>query len=868
MEHKQMSPDSFRRVNASALGRITELLTTWLPGGRQEGQEYVCASLDGGQGRSCKVNLATGMWADFATDAKGGDLVSLFAAIHDLRQSDAAQQLAENLGVYSDQTRYRLSNKADKPRGTAANSSGQIIMPVPSHAPAPPDIIRRQVAGSWDTRTVAARWAYRNEQGQILGYACRFNLPDGSKEVLPQVYGEANGKPRWQWKSFPVPRPLYGLDRLSASTTDDFVLVCEGEKTADAAQRLLTDAVAVSWPGGSRAVHKADFRPLAGKPVVIWPDADRCGYEAAIGVAEALASMGTAAHIVLPPASVKSGWDLADAEADDWDSAHVMQHIKQYALALPDFKDIARDQYEINSTNAHHDHTKNNNYSPVIRIEKGASGELVDACEAVLAKCDLPNEFKIYQRGSQLVRLGTLPTPSQSFPTACSQEKLVIMEAQKSFILDVLGRYGRFVKLDRRSGEIRAADPPKDVADTIMGRAGLWPMPPLRGILTCPTLRPDGTLLLTPGYDPQSQYYFAHRLNVKISSQPTRSEATNKLEFIKDLLSGFSFVEPVDCSVALALILSTMVRPILDHMPLFAITAPVRGSGKSYLMDIAAIIATGRRTAVLAATTDSVELEKRLSGSLLSGDPLVSLDNYNGTLQSDLLCQALTASTVKVRPLGISPSVEIPSTTLWSANGNNLVLAGDLPRRSLLCRLDPGCERPEERQFSFDPLERVLENRTEYVSACLTILRAYIVAGRADMGGTPFGGFGQWSALVRSALMWVGEPDPCASRNAIMDEDPEQGQLRTLLTLWWQEFGKSAIKIKHLIERCHSNDSGLFEVLDDIAGERNGPGVNARRLGHWLKRHKGRVVDGLRLVQVPGPNMASWQVVQVKAGEA
>lgn len=237
-------------------------------------------------------------------------------------------------------------------------------------------------------------------------------------------------------------------------------------------------------------------------------------------------------------------------------------------------------------------------------------------------------------------------------------------------------------------------------------------------------------------------------------------------------------------------------------------------------------------------------------------------------MQSDLLCQAITADTIKVRPLGASAQVEIPSTTLWSANGNNLVLAGDLPRRSLLCRLDPGCERPEERQFSFDPLERVRQNRTGYVSAILTILRAYIVAGRPDMGGTPFGGFGQWSALVRGALMWVGEPDPCASRDAIMDEDPELGQLRTLLTLWWQEFGKSAIKIKRLIERCHSNDSGLFEVLDDIAGERNGPGVNARRLGHWLKRHKGRVVDGLRLVQVPGPNMASWQVVQVKAGEA
>jgi putative DNA primase/helicase len=851
-------------ANDAAFGRITEILPLWLPGGRQEGQEYVCASLDGGQGRSCKVNLATGRWADFATDAKGGDLVSLFAAIHGLRQSDAAQQLAENLGVTSDQTRYRLSNKAGKPRGTASNSPGQIIMPVPSHAPAPPGIIRRQVAGSWDTRTVAARWAYRNEQGQILGYVCRFNLPDGDKEVVPQVYGEADGKACWQWKAFPVPRPLYGLDRLAASTTDDLVLVCEGEKTADAARRLLKDAVAVTWPGGSKAVNKADFRPLAGKTVIIWPDADRCGYEAATEVARALEKIGTPANIVLPPEGLKAGWDLADAETEGWDNIQVMQHIEDNIMSLSAFEDLSGEQYGITSPTR----LKLQNVSDAILIEKGASGDLVDACEAVLAKPDLPHEFRIFQRGSQLVRLGKLPASSQCCATACPQEKVVIMEAQKSFILDVLGRYGRFVKLDHRSGEYRAADPPKDVAETIMGRAGLWPMPPLRGILTCPTLRPEGTLLLTPGYDPKSQYYFAHRLNVKISSQPTRSEATDRIEFVKVLLSGFSFVEPVDRTVALALILSTMVRPMLDHTPLFAITAPVRGSGKSYLMDIASMIATGRRAAVLSATLDSTELEKRLIASLLSGDPLVSLDNLNGSLQSDLLCQAITADTIKVRPLGASAQVEIPSTTLWSANGNNLVLAGDLPRRSLLCRLDPGCERPEERRFAFDPLECVFNNRTEYVSAVLTILRAYIVAGRPDMGDKPFGGFGQWSALVRGALRWVGEPDPCASRDAIMDDDPELAQLRTLLPLWWQEFGKSPIKIKQLIERSQSNDTGLYEVLDDIVGEGKGPGINARSLGHWFKLKKDNVVCGLKLLQVPGPNMASWQVVQVKAGEA
>jgi len=393
-------------------------------------------------------------------------------------------------------------------------------------------------------------------------------------------------------------------------------------------------------------------------------------------------------------------------------------------------------------------------------------------------------------------------------------------------------------------------------------------MPSLRGILTCPTLRPDGSLLLSHGYDLQSRYYLSHDLDIKIPEHPTLEEARQATNLLVSLLSGFMFAEPVDRSVALALFLSAISRPCLDHTPLFVITAPTRGSGKSTLVDIASIIVIGHRAAVISATSDNNEREKRLTGCLLSGDPFINLDNCNGLLESDLLCQALTAEIIKVRPLGTSKHVNIPNTAFWCANGNNLTIAGDLLRRVVRCRLDTRCERPEERSFKFDPLTKSLEYRSRYIRALLTILRAYIIAGRPDMGGKPFGGFGQWSVLVRGALIWVGEPDPCASRDAIMDEDTEQTQLRALLTLWQQQFGKTPLKIKQLIERSKSNGPELYEVLDDIVGDGNGPQINTRRLGHWLKRHKDRIVDGLKLVQIIGANMASWQVVQVSEGQA
>jgi putative DNA primase/helicase len=86
-------------VAAAALPYLPALVERWLPGGRREGAEYVCAGLAGGAGRSCKVNLRTGRWADFAGDARGGDAVSLAAAVAGCSQIEAARRLAEMLGI-------------------------------------------------------------------------------------------------------------------------------------------------------------------------------------------------------------------------------------------------------------------------------------------------------------------------------------------------------------------------------------------------------------------------------------------------------------------------------------------------------------------------------------------------------------------------------------------------------------------------------------------------------------------------------------------------------------------------------------------------------------------------------------------------
>ena len=156
-----------------------------------------------------------------------------------------------------------------------------VTMPVPRDAPPPPSVHPKLGASR-------ARWEYRAGDGRLLGFVLRFELAGGVKEIRSLVFAEHKKFGRqWRWLGFPKPRPLYGLDRLSARPEAP-VVVTEGEKAADAAARLLPDHVAMTSPGGAKAAKATDWSPLAGRRIVIWPDADQAGQDYARAVVEML----------------------------------------------------------------------------------------------------------------------------------------------------------------------------------------------------------------------------------------------------------------------------------------------------------------------------------------------------------------------------------------------------------------------------------------------------------------------------------------------------------------------------------------------------------------------------------------------------
>lgn len=179
------------------------------------------------------------------------------------------------------------------------------ILPVPPAAPrtVPPHRLGKP----------SDRWAYRDRANTLNGLVCRFDTPDG-KQILPLTYcrNADTGETAWRWRGFGDPRPLYGLEKLDA-LPDAPLLVVEGEKVANAARAQFPDYVTVTSPGGSNAAAKADWTPLKGRRVIIWPDADDPGRKYANDVARLVGQAGAVSvAVVHVPASWPTGWDLAD----------------------------------------------------------------------------------------------------------------------------------------------------------------------------------------------------------------------------------------------------------------------------------------------------------------------------------------------------------------------------------------------------------------------------------------------------------------------------------------------------------------------------------------------------------------------------
>jgi len=854
----------FDDVRAAILANLDALIDELIPvssrGQTKGGDEFWCCNptRPDEDPTSFSINLKTGLFNDFA-NGQGGDIVRLWRQVKGLADDAAAMfDIAKFL---------RVPECAQKPEP-------------------------RQKASE---RKIVAVYNYTDLDGTLLYQGVRYE-PKDFRQRRP------DGKSGWMWSLASVKRVIYHWPEIN-KYPDASVFLCEGEKDANRVASLGHCATTIAGDGKWTADC---VNALAGRNVFIVEDNDVAGRKKSLAAATALQGVVASLRIVQLPDLPEKG------DVSDWldsDAANAGRLV-DLCIATPEWSPKKESSAE--SGDAHGESAKSSDTQhgsedsgdtedepaesqealpdsdlPIIEIKDGQLSALATKAELMLIEAGV----EVYQRGGTLVR-PIIETVDASRGRKTKVAQLRILDAV--YMRDLMGRHAIWVKYDGRTKKTNLTNPPPETAATIMARAGDWNFKAIAGVISTPTMRPDGSLLMDKGYDEATGLLLVEPPPMpSIPDQPTKENAFAALKLLEGLLVGFPFVDEVSKAVALSALISTVVRGAFPVLPMHASRAPTAGSGKSFLFDTVAAIAIGQLMPVMSTGPDTAEMEKRLGAAMMAGQPLINIDNISGELGGDALCQIIERPVVEIRVLGRSERVRIEARgTSTFATGNNFTIVGDLCRRVITVNLDSEMERPEFRQFDFDPVERVLADRGAYIAAALTICRAYVVAGRLNKAPR-LASFEGWSDLVRSALIWLGKADPVKSMELARAEDPERAELRSLLEAWAEVIGigsGSRVRLADAILKGMSTVRAgpvlydetpktmeptypeLYAALEALAFKdtgKRGQKPDARMLGNYLRRFKGTIVNGKRFAMKPDDKKgAEWWVDEVKAPPA
>ena len=685
----------------------------------------------------------------------------------------------------------------------------------------------------------SAQWEYRNDAGLHVGSVVRWNKPDG-KEIRPvsRIGGQ------WKTEGMPSPRPLYRLPEVQVAGS---VVITEGEKAADAAVRLGFEATTSAH--GSQSASKTDWSPLAGKEVVILPDNDAAGKTYAAEVAAILASLDpqpTIKIVELP--DLPEGGDIADLVESVGDEG--LNELRSRVDSLTAEALLA--------TRLEENPPRDEDNKPKIWLLKGEKDRVTDQTLAILASDH-------FERGGVLVTC--LPSPTGKVIAALTEQS----------VADALNRgidWARWKEDEEEENggtEIRE-DAPGWLPKLIVGMQVRACIRHLEGIHRGPFLRRDGSIGgLRPGYDPQSQYWIETADDwTALETPTTKSQVDESVAIIRELVAEFPFANDTSESVWVALIVTRLARAAFDGpSPLFVLEASTPGSGKTMLGRLAGSITEGKPPGTISFYANEEEMRKTITSMLMAGTAYLFFDNASGRIESPTLDRVLTSTTLIDRLLQVNKIVEVANTTVPLVTANNASFGGDTLRRSLVLRLAPLQEKPEERTFRIADLDKyVLENRRSLLIAAMRILQWFVQCGRPQQPIRPMGSFEEWSALVRQALIHAGLPDPWVAERAIDFASSATEAFLLAWKAWDRNWTGSARQMVEAVFRDPSpiaknlRDASL-ELVGSIGSKEGRP--DAQALGNHIGRIQGRTFADLRVMKAEKRSASGfvWRLEEV-----
>jgi uncharacterized C2H2 Zn-finger protein len=432
-----------------------------------------------------------------------------------------------------------------------------------------------------------------------------------------------------------------------------------------------------------------------------------------------------------------------------------------------------------------------------------------------------------------------------------------------------MARVAKFVKITEE-GTLPANPPLHTVRDILALPQEEWPFPYLVGITQTPILRKDGSLFSTEGYDPVSCLYYLPEHGVDI---PLDMPLEQAVDLLKEVISDFPFVDATSQANTLAAMLTPVLRELITGpVPMAVIDKPQQGTGASLLADVISVIATGRQAFVEVLPTErdkETELRKRVTSILIEGRQCVVIDNVEIKLKSAVLGALLTCTYWQDRILGKSELVSIPHRIVWMVTGNNIRLAGDLPRRCYIIRLDAKQARPwlrDPEDFLHPNLiEWVQENRGQLLGAIFTIARSWITAGKPIPDDLPLlGSFEDWTRTIGGILHHVGIDGFLQNLEEMYSRAEEEEGWQGFFSAWYEIFGENAVRVAEVKQALEENEDFKNALPDELDISMKN---FSQRLGFELKKREGVYYpNGLYIERGKGTRkVATWRVRSSKA---
>jgi len=436
------------------------------------------------------------------------------------------------------------------------------------------------------------------------------------------------------------------------------------------------------------------------------------------------------------------------------------------------------------------------------------------------------------------------------------RDRHVISEISEAALRGRMARSGFYYKLNKDQERIECAPPLDAVRDILALPPSVWEFPPLEALIETPFLRPNGTVCMNPGYDAATYLFYAPTPGLRlpeIPEAPMIDDVEAMLDLIDSAICDFPFVDASCKANALASMLTPVVRPAIDSpTPLALYDAPQAGTGKTLLAEVVAIIATGRAAETFSAPRDPEEWRKKITTALVSGTGVVVIDNVNYRLDSDALCSAITATTISDRLFRTFERIVLPVKCAWIATGNNVQLAGDMPRRCYWIRLDAKQSKPFHRTgFRHENLRTwVTEHRGDLIAALLILARYWFLQGRPKPKKvTTLGSFESWCNVVGGILELAGVEGFLGNAEVMFEQADSDGvQWEVFLLVLADVFDDEPFRVTDVVGKLMSNGAcgpdskRLREALPDFLAEAadKAGGFFQRRLGRCFSERIGR----------------------------